>query len=291
MYSINVRARAKINPALCVVGKREDGYHDLKMIMQTVNLCDNIIIEKTRDTNISLTTNLSWLPCDDRNLVYKAAALIKERYDIKQGVKIELIKKIPSAAGLAGGSADCAATLVGMNRLFEIGIPTNELMKLGKELGADVPYCLLRGTALAEGIGEVLTQLPPFPNMYVLLAKPAINISTPMVFKEFSMDNVTAHPDVDGMIECIKNKDTDGICKRLANDLETVTIKNYPIIGKIKEEMMRCGARGSLMSGSGSTVFGLFDTYEQGIKALKNIRAECRIKDVFLTTVFNTARQ
>lgn len=291
MDKIEIFARAKINTALDVVRKREDGYHDLRMIMQTVNLCDNITIEKTADSGIDLSCNLSWLPCDSRNLIYRAAEEMIRECDIKQGVRIKLNKKIPAAAGLAGGSADCAATLIGMRSLFELPVPNERLMQIGDTLGADVPYCLLRGTALAEGKGEILTPLPPFPNTFVLLAKPNINVSTPAVFKEFSLDKVEKHPDIDKMISYIKAGDLKGVCDTMCNVLETVTIKNYPVIAEVKQAMLDCGASGSMMSGSGPTVFGFYGSYEEGIKALKHIRSTFRIREIYLTTIFNTRRK
>ncbi len=287
MDKIDIFARAKINTALDVTGKREDGYHDLRMIMQTVNLCDNISIEKSKETGIELTSNLAWLPCDGRNLIYRAAEVLIDRCGIKKGVKIKLFKRIPAAAGLAGGSSDCAATLVAMRRLFGLNISNTELMKIGEELGADVPYCIMRGTALAEGKGEILTRLPAFPDAYVLLAKPPINVSTPAVFKEFSMDKVEKRPDIEKMISCIENNDLQGICDNMCNVLETVTVKNYPIIKDIKQAMLDHKALGSMMSGSGPTVFGFFATYEDGIEALKFVRSTYHVKEIYLTTVFN----
>ncbi|MBQ6554641.1 MAG: 4-(cytidine 5'-diphospho)-2-C-methyl-D-erythritol kinase [Firmicutes bacterium] len=287
MDKIEIFARAKINTALDVTGKREDGYHDLRMIMQTVNLCDSITIEKTKLPGIELTANLSWLPCDSRNLIYRAAEEIINRCEIKKGVKIQLFKRIPAAAGLAGGSSDCAATLIAMRRLFGLNITNTELMKIGEELGADVPYCIMRGTALAEGKGEILTRLPAFPDAYVLLAKPPINVSTPAVFKEFSMDRVEKRPDIEKMISCIEKGDLKGICDNMCNVLETVTIKNYPVIADIKRAMLKYNAIGSMMSGSGPTVFGFFNTYEEGIEALKYVRNTYHVKEIYLTTVFN----
>lgn len=290
MKQIKLNARAKINITLDVLRKREDGYHDLSMIMQTINLCDNITINTTEDGNIKMTSNYSWLPCDERNLVYKAAALMKETYNIKEGLLIHLVKNIPVAAGMAGGSSDCAATLVGIRNLLKIKADDNELMKLGKTLGADVPYCILRGTALAEGIGEKLTVLPPFPNTIVLVAKPPINVSTATVFGSFDLKNVNKHPDNNKMTELIKNKDLEGICENMCNVLESVTIKNYPIIAELKNAMLYEGAIGSLMSGSGPTVFGFYKSYEKALKALKNIRAKYHIKEIYITTVFNTSK-
>lgn len=289
MKQIKLNARAKINITLDVLRKRDDGYHDLSMIMQTVNLCDNLIIKTNESKTINMTSNYSWLPCDERNLVYKAAALMKEKYDIKDGITIHLEKNIPVAAGMAGGSSDCAATLVGIRNLFKIKADDRELMALGKNLGADVPYCILRGTALAEGIGEKLTQLPPFPNSILLIAKPPVNVSTATVFGNFDLNKVDKHPDNQKMIELIKNKDLKGICNNMCNVLETVTIKNYPIIDTIKKSMLECGAIGSLMSGSGPTVFGFYENYNAALKSLKYIRTKHHIREIYITTVFNTS--
>ncbi len=288
MKQIKLNARGKINITLDVLRKREDGYHDLSMIMQTVNLCDNISISTTDTGIIEMTSNYSWLPCDERNLVYRAAALMREKYNIKEGLKIHLYKNIPVAAGMAGGSSDCAATLVGIRNMLKIKASDDELMVLGKTLGADVPYCILRGTALAEGIGEKLTQLPPFPDSILLIAKPPINVSTAAVFGSFDLNNVDKHPDNEKMIELIKNKDLQGICDNMCNVLESVTVKNYPIIDTIKRAMMDKGAMGALMSGSGPTVFGFFENYDKALNALKFIRTKHHIKEIYITTVFNT---
>lgn len=290
MREIKLNARGKINITLDVIRKREDGYHDLSMIMQTVNLCDNLTIKVTDTGIIEMTSNCSWLPCDERNLVYKAALVMKQKYNIKEGISIHLDKNIPVAAGMAGGSSDCAATLVGIRNLFKLNVSDNYLMVIGKDLGADVPYCILRGTALAEGIGEKLTQLPPFPNSILLIAKPPINVSTATVFGSFDLNNVDKHPDNDKMIELIKNKDLKGICDNMCNVLESVTVKNYPIIDTIKKAMLSKGAIGSLMSGSGPTVFGFFENYDVALNALKYIRAKYRIKEIYITTVFNTKK-
>lgn len=290
MKQIKLNARGKINITLDVLRKREDGYHDLSMIMQTVNLCDNLSIKITNSGNIEMTSNYSWLPCDERNLVYKAAALMKEKYDIKEGISLHLDKNIPVAAGMAGGSSDCAATLIGIRNLLKINASDKELMALGKTLGADVPYCILRGTALAEGIGEKLTQLSPFPDTILLIVKPPINVSTATVFGSLDLSKVDKHPDNKKMIELIKNKDLQGICDNMCNVLESVTIKNYPIIDTIKKSMINNGAMGSLMSGSGPTVFGFFENYDMALKALKYIRSKHHIREIYITTVFNTSK-
>jgi 4-diphosphocytidyl-2-C-methyl-D-erythritol kinase len=288
MDCIKLKARAKINITLDVLSDRADGYHELQMIMQTVNLCDNLFIKKSDTEGITLTSNLSWLPCDERNLIYRAAKLLAERYSIKSGIYIELNKTIPVAAGLAGGSTDAAATLVGIRSLFNLKISDTELMAIGKELGADVPYCIKRGTALAEGIGEKLTELPPFPDCYVLLAKPPINVSTAAVFKAFDESVVSNRPDNKKVIECIKQNDLKAVCDQMCNVLETVTIKDYPVIAEIKQAMLENKAVGSMMSGSGPTVFGFFTNYDDGIEALRYIRQKFHLKEIYLTTVFNT---
>ncbi len=287
MDYLKLKARAKINITLDVLGKREDGYHDLSMIMQTINLCDNIFIKKTDNNIIELKSNLSWLPCDGRNLIYKAADLLKTRYNIKNGIFIELTKNIPVAAGLAGGSTDCAATLVGIRNLFRLPISNDELMIIGKELGADVPYCIMRGTALAEGIGEKLTQLSPFPNCYVLICKPPINVSTPAVFGSLDLSKINKHPDNDKVAKLIKNKDLKGICDNMCNVLENVTVANYPIIEDIKKYMLEKDAVGSMMSGSGPTVFGFYEDYEKALNALKFIRYKTKIREIYITTIYN----
>ncbi len=290
MDSIKLNARAKINITLDVLGKREDGYHDLSMIMQTINLCDNLYIKKTDTGNIEMKSNLSWLPCDERNLVYRAAAAMKERYNIEEGICIELSKNIPVAAGMAGGSTDCAAALIGIRNLFAINAGDKELMAIGKELGADVPYCIMRGTALAEGIGEVLTPLPPFPDCTVLVAKPPVNVSTAAVFGAFDIKNVEKRPDNEKMIELIKAKDLEGICRNMCNVLESVTVKNYPVINEVKNTMLENDAIGSMMSGSGPTVFGFYQDYKTALKGLRAIKNRFKFREVYITTVFNTAR-
>lgn len=290
MNYIKLKARAKINTALDVLGKRDDGYHELRMIMQTVNLCDNIFIktENPEEGNgITLTANVPWLPVDERNLMYKAAALMKERYGIKQGINMDLTKRIPVAAGLAGGSSDCAAVIVGLNRLFDLNLPLEEQFAIGKELGADVPYCIMRGTVLAEGIGDKLTRLPPFPDCYVLLCKPNINVSTASVYKNIDDCGIDVHPDIDGMIENIKAGNLKAVSDGMCNVLENVTIANHPIIADIKAKMLELGAVGSMMSGSGPTVFGFYESYEPALEALKEIRRIFRTREVYVTTIFN----
>jgi len=285
-YTI-LKARAKINIALDVLGKREDGYHDLRMIMQSVNLYDTIFIKKIQRNDIVLKTNLIWMPCDNRNLVYRAISAMKERYDIKTGVFAEITKQIPVSAGLAGGSADCAAALVGMRNLFNIDASNYKLMEIGAKIGADVPYCVMRGSVLAEGIGEKLTKLSPFPRCYILLAKPPINVSTPSVFKAIDSVDIKKHPNIDKMIIDIKNSNLKEICSGMHNVLENVTMKNYPIIEQLKNTMVKFNATGAMMSGSGPTVFGIFQKKYNAVEALKYIHRQYKIRECYLTTIFN----
>lgn len=268
MNYMYLKARAKINIFLDVLGKREDGYHELKTIMQTINLYDNIFVKKIPECELKLKCNLPWLPLDERNLIHKAASLLIKNYNIKDGIFIELTKNIPVAAGLAGGSADCAATLIGIRNIFNLNISNIELMKIGKTLGADVPYCIMRGTALAEGIGEKLKRISPFPNVYVLIVKPPINVSTASVFKKLDDKVVNTHPNIQNMIKNIEYNDINKISHKLYNVLETVTIEDYPIIAEIKNSMINYGAIGSLMSGSGPTVFGFYKSKKSCLHAL-----------------------
>lgn len=258
MENLTKKAYGKLNLSLDIVGKRSDGYHLVQMIMQTVNLYDILEFTKTKKSGIVLTTNRPDLPTDKNNLIYRAASLLMEKYSIQEGVRIHLEKHIPVAAGMAGGSADCAATLSGINTLFSLGLSMEELMAFGTGLGADVPYCLLGGTALSEGIGEILTPLPDVPPCKILLVKPDIDISTKWVYTTLNWESLTSHPDTDGMISSLQSKNLDGVSKKLLNVLETVTIPAYPIIQSIKETMLELGASNALMSGSGPTVFGLY---------------------------------
>ncbi|MCQ2491958.1 MAG: 4-(cytidine 5'-diphospho)-2-C-methyl-D-erythritol kinase [Lachnospiraceae bacterium] len=290
MKELQLRGYGKINLGLDVVRKREDGYHELRMIMQTVELYDVITMKVIPEDEIRLSVNLSFLPTNKNNLIYKAAELLKNEFNIKEGVEISLEKKIPVAAGMAGGSTDCAATLVGMNRLFNLKLSKKQLMEYGVTLGADVPYCVMRGTALSEGIGEILTPLPPMPDCYILLAKPGISVSTKYVYQNLRANELEHHPDIDGIVDAIKNDDLQGICDRLENVLETVTCKDYPMIEEIKQYMRDAGAINSLMSGSGPTIFGIFDDKETAKKALEGMRKFDFIKQAYVVKPFNVKR-
>lgn len=288
MNYIYLKARAKINVGLDVLRKREDNYHEIRTIMQTINLYDNLFIKRNRFTDkIILDCNLNWLPTNEKNLAYKAAQYMKERYNIKDGIYIELQKNIPISAGLAGGSADCAATLIGIRRLFKINIPQKEILKIGKSLGADVPFCILRGTALSENIGDKLTKLPNHPNILVLVVRPTINVSTAGVFNKLDLKNIKERPNIDLIIKHIKSKNIKGITSNFCNVLETVTAEEYPIIKTIKNTMMQNNALGSLMSGSGPSVFGYYKNIIDIKKTIKEIKmVDYRIKEIFITTIY-----
>lgn len=289
MKEISVKALAKINLGLDVVRRREDGYHEVKMVMQTIHLFDRLEMKKTAG-GITMTTNLSFLPTNENNLVYKAAKLLIDEFQIRDGIDVKLHKHIPVAAGMAGGSTDAAAVLYGMNRMFELGLSKEELMQRGVKIGADVPYCIMRGTALAEGIGEKLTALPPMVKCPVLIAKPQISVSTKFVYENLRLDENTVHPDIDRLVEDIRQKNLAAVTADMGNVLETVTIPNYPVIAEIKEHMMVHGAAGAMMSGSGPTVFGLFDDKEKAVAAYEAMLASGLAKQVYLTSIYNNMR-
>ena len=284
---MKLRAYAKINLGLDVLRRREDGYHDVKMIMQTIQMYDMLEMEKSEKPGIHLTTNLSYIPVNENNLVYKAAKLLMDQYGIEEGITINLNKFIPVAAGMAGGSSDAAATLVGVNIMFQLGLTRQQLMELGVKIGADVPYFVMRGTALAEGIGEKLTVLPPMPPCYVLIGKPGISVSTKFVYTNLNLGPDTHHPDIDGMIQALEKRDLYGITDRMENVLEKVTIPEYPVIETIKNHMKAHGAVNAMMSGSGPTVFGIFDDKEKAEYACEKLKESMLAKQIFLTTVFN----
>lgn len=281
--SIQLNAYAKINLGLDVIGKRPDGYHEVRMIMQTIGLHDKLSINTIHNPNIKMKTNLPFLPVNDKNIVYKAVSLIKEKYQIKEGIYINLKKRIPVSAGLAGGSTDAAAALIGMNKLFGLDLSLENLMDIGVTLGADVPYCLIGGTALSEGIGEKLTSLPPFPDSNILIVKPNINVSTKKIYGNFDLSKVENHPNIDGIITGIKDNNLQEATNHFANVLETVTVKMHPKINIIKETMLNQGALTSLMSGSGPTVFGIFDDNKKAQDAFYHFKTSNFRYRVFLT--------
>ena len=289
---LSLKAYGKINLGLDVLRRRDDGYHEVRMIMQTVGIYDRIDLIYKETPGITVETNLYYLPDNENNLVYKAAKLLMDEFHVQKGVHIRLRKYIPVAAGMAGGSSDAAAVLFGVNKMFSLGLTTEQLMDRGVKIGADVPYCVMRGTALSEGIGEILTPLPVPPQCQVLIAKPGISVSTKFVYENLHVNELRPeqHPDIDGMMEAIKQKDLYGIADRFGNVLENVTIPAYPVIQEIKDLMLEQGAIGALMSGSGPTVFGLFTNPKAAAKAHEEMRfgagAELA-KQVYLTNFYN----
>lgn len=278
---MKIKAYAKINISLDIVGKREsDGYHLLRMIMQNIDLYDEISVVKQAE-GITLTCNKSYVPTDSRNLAYKAAMLFKERYDINEGVHIDIIKNIPVSAGLAGGSTDGAAVLKIMNKIFDINASDEELMEIGLQLGADIPYCIKGGTALCEGIGEELTSLKPFKDKIVVLVKPGFGVSTKEVYKAFNLEKVRLHPKTEELIEAMQRDDLYYVANNMKNLLENVTLRKHNVLIKIKEDMNRYGAVGSMMSGSGPSVFAFFDDMLKAQKCYEKMKEI--YKEVFLT--------
>lgn len=290
MDEISLKALAKINLGLDVTGQREDGYHDVRMVMQTIHLYDRVEIKKTKSPQIHVQTNLFYLPIDEDNLVYKAAKLMKDEFRIREGVRITLQKFIPVAAGMAGGSSDAAAVLVGMNRIFNLGLKQSKLMELGLKLGADVPFCVMRGTALAEGIGEILTPLPPMPKCPVLIAKPAVSVSTKHVYEQLKLGATTEHPNIDQIVENIKAKNLKGIAENMGNILEPVTAKEFPVVKEIKKLMKENGALNAMMSGSGPTVFGLYANEKEIRKAYDALKQSGLAKNIYTSDIHNNRR-
>lgn len=286
MKQISLNSYAKINLGLDVLNRREDGYHNVRMIMQTISLHDKIFMKKILSDKIIIDTNIKFLS-NEHNLCYKACMMLKEEFNIKSGIYINLKKYIPISAGMAGGSTNCASVLYGMNCLFNLKLTKKELMEYGVKLGADVPYCILRGTALSEGIGEILTPLNPMPFCYILIAKPSISVSTKYIYENLNLNNIKQHPDIDGIINGLNNKNLNIISSKLENVLETVTIKEYPIIEELKNIMIDCGALNSLMSGSGPTVFGIFNNKKATLNAYNKIKYSGIANQVFITKPFN----
>jgi len=287
MDQLSLKAMGKINLGLDVLGRRDNGYHDVRMIMQSVQIYDRILLSKTDENGIKLVTNRSYLPTDESNLAYKAAKLLMDEFELEGGLTIDLKKFLPVAAGMAGGSTDAAAVLVGMNRMYKLGLNQEQLMSRGVTLGADIPFCIMRGTVLSEGIGEILTPLPAAPKCHVLIAKPGVSVSTKYVYEQIDSHEIEHHPDLDGMIQAIKDQDLKGLSLLMENVLEKVTKEQHPIIGDIEAFMLERGALGAVMSGSGPTVFGLFDSEKSARTAYEQLKDAHMAKQVYLTSFFN----
>ena len=287
MDSVRLKARAKINLGLDVLGKREDGYHEVRMVMQTIGIYDRLILTKIPEEEIRITSNLAFLPVNENNLIYKAIKLLKDEYHFPGGVSVDLNKFIPVAAGMAGGSTDAASTMFGVNRLFGLNLSMGKMMELGVRLGADVPYCVMRGTALAEGIGEKLTRITPVPHMWILIAKPQINVSTRLVYEQLDMGGIQKHPDIDGIIRAIEAQDVVRIAQSMGNVLENVTVPLYPVIETIKQDMLSHGAINAMMSGSGPTVFGIFPDEQTTLACQAFLKKKGDARQVYITENFN----
>ncbi len=290
MDKLELKALGKVNLGLDILGKKENGCHEVRMVMQTVYLYDRVILERSRTPGIRIETNLKFLPVNENNIAYKAAELLKNEFGIDEGIKIILDKHIPVAAGMAGGSSNAAAVLFGMNRMYGLGLSEEELKKRGVNLGADVPYCIMRGTVLAEGIGEKLTPLPSIPKCYVLIAKPPLSASTETVYEKYDALSQVEHPDIDGIIQGLETGDIGRVASGMGNVLEQVMLKEYPIIAQIKKAMLDLGALGALMSGSGPTVFGLFDSRSQARMAARKIKSRNLTRQAYVTNVHNVRR-
>lgn len=291
MNKLELKALGKINLGLDVLGVRENGYHDVRMIMQTIYLYDEVTLYRMRRPGIKVASSLYFLPDDENNIAYKAAQLLIDEFNLTEGISITLKKHIPVSAGMAGGSADAAAVLFGMNRMFSLGLNDQELMKRGVRLGADVPYCLMRGTVLAEGIGEELTALPSMPRCYIIIAKPPVNVSTKWVYDRIDAKNNLSHPDIGALIKGLEKGDLLQIAAAMGNVLEEVTVEAYPVIEELKILMREAGALNAIMSGSGPTVFGIFTDRRTARNAYYRIKEKNIAKQIHVTNVYNVRRR
>lgn len=289
MDKLQLKALGKINLGLDVLGKRENGYHDVRMVMQTLYLYDTVTLIKEEKEGIEIESNLFFLPKDENNIAWRAAKLLMDEFHIEGGIRIVLEKHIPVAAGMAGGSSNAAAVLYGMNRMYELGLSQQELMDRGVTLGADVPYCIMRGTVLAEGIGEILSPLPPMPKCQILIVKPPISVSTKTIYQALDSKAIKEHPDIDGVIDGLKNQDLHQVAGAMGNVLEEVTMEMHPVIGKIKNCMLEHGALGAMMSGSGPTVFGIYDDKNKIRTAMSRMKKQGLAKQIYIANVHNTA--
>ena len=285
---VTVEANAKINLTLDILGKRPDGFHEVAMVMQTIGLHDTLVMEKT-ERDIELSINVPWLKADEKNLAWRAAELIRQEYGLEGGVRIELTKRIPVAAGLAGGSADAAAVFKGMNDLYGLQLDEEKLCELGARLGSDIPFCIMGGTMLATGRGEVLTRLSDMPETWVVLAKPRISVSTAWAYQNYDEQGAERHPDNEAIKQAIDRGNRKAVAGLLCNVLESVTIKKYDVIAEYKQMMLDKGAMASMMSGSGPTVFGLAKSREQA-EAIADVLRQNTNADVFVTRTFQMNR-
>ena len=284
---ITLRAYGKVNLGLDVLRRLENGYHEVKMIMQTVDLYDLLTFEKMDGAGVEIHSSQPDLPVGEDNIICKACGLMMSEYGLTGGVKVTLEKNIPVAAGMAGGSTDAAAALTAMNSLYDLGLSQKELLELGVKIGADVPYCVMQGTALSEGIGEQLTALAPMPECTMVIAKPPVGVSTKFVYEHLDEQGIETHPDVDGMVQAIREGNLLGITNRIGNVLENVTIPEYPVIDQIKKCMIEQGALNAMMSGSGPTVFGIYEDREKAEKTKRIIQDRNLADQVYVVDAFH----
>lgn len=287
MATVTLQAYAKVNLGLDILGVRDNGYHDVKMVMQTIDLFDTLRFSTLPEDVIRISSNDKEMPCNADNLVYQAIDLLKKEFAVKKGVEVHIDKHIPMAAGMAGGSSDCAAALKACNLLFELHLSEEALMGYGKKLGADVPYCIMGGTALAEGIGEKLTRLPAMPDCYIVVAKPPVSMSTKEAYRAYDHQEYVTHPDIEGMVKAMQNENLDGVTSRMANVLEKVTEKLHPEIVTLKDMMRTAGAKNAMMTGSGPTVFGIFDANVLAEDAKNEIVKSGVAKEVYVVRPMN----
>ena len=279
---MKIDSYAKINIGLDVIRRLPNGYHEVRIIMQTLDLSDELVIERTDKPGIFITTDRSDIPVNEDNLIYRAAKLLMDEFDLPGGLRVKLTKNIPVAAGLAGGSGNAAATLKAVNEMFDLGLTRQQLMDRGVKIGADVPFCIMGGCALSEGIGEVLTQIPQIPECVIVLAKPPVSVSTAYVYNHLRLDG-DDHPDIDAIITAIRDGDIDKMAQSMGNLLESVTGPEHPVIGQIENIMTDSGATASMMSGSGPTVFGIFKTEEQAVDAYRKLEEYDDSLELFIT--------
>lgn len=275
-----LKAYAKINLSLDVIGKRNDGYHLLRMIMQTIDLYDVLKICRT-ESGIHITCNKSYVPCDNRNLAYRAAKLFMNKYGIRSGVNINIVKNIPVAAGLAGGSADAAAVLKAMRNMYLPGVHDGELARLGLNIGTDIPYCIIGGTALCEGIGEIVTPLKPFRDHILILVKPPFGVSTKEVYEDLNISKIIKHPNTGLIINAIRKDRLGVVSENMKNVLENVTLKKHFVLKQIKDQLIGFGALGALMSGSGPSIFAFFDDMLKAQECYDKMKV--KYKETFIT--------
>lgn len=283
---IHLKSRAKINLALDVLRKREDGYHEVKMLMQQINLYDNIHLSERDDGQIKIDTNCKYIPTNANNIAYRAADQLREKVGISKGVNIYIDKKIPVSAGLAGGSSNAATVLIGLNKLWNLRLSQEELMHIGQDIGSDVPFCILGGTALAEGRGEKLTPIrPAISNIWIVLVKPPTSVSTGEVYGQLNLSKITSRPDIDILIDAIQKGNIYSLSNNIGNVLETVTEVKNPIITEIKRKMMEYNCLASMMSGSGPTVFGICKNYERAKSAYEHL--SLLYKQTYMVQTYN----